>query len=54
MIISPTPAPPSTMAIALRNYVIGNGVVYQGVSLNLMPTSILSTNCSICDSVLLV
>ena len=44
----------NVLAITLRSNVIGNGVVYQGVSLNFIPSGILISNCAICDDLLLV
>lgn len=44
----------TTSTIAFANYVVGNSVVYQGVTISLMPTSILSTGCSICNNLLLI
>jgi hypothetical protein len=44
----------TSSTLTLRGQVTGNGVVYQGVGLSLMPTSILSNNCNICNSLLTV
>jgi hypothetical protein len=40
--------------ISLKGNVIGNGIVYQGVAMNLMPTAILANNCDICSDLFLV
>lgn len=39
----------TTSTLSLRSYVVGNGVVFQGVAMSLMPTGILAGGCSICD-----
>ncbi len=44
----------SASRLTLRGQVVGNGVVYQGVALNLMPTAILANGCSICNTLLKV
>lgn len=49
--LTPTGA---SSVLALRGQVVGNGVIYQGISLSLMPTSILASGCSICNSLLTV
>jgi hypothetical protein len=40
--------------LSSRGQVAGNGVIFQGVALNLMPTTILASSCSICNSLLTV
>jgi hypothetical protein len=38
----------------LRGHVLGNQIIYQGVSMSLMPTAILSGGCSICNNLFTV
>lgn len=44
----------TTSTLSLRGNVIGNKVVYQGIALSLMPTSILALNCNICNNLFTV
>lgn len=48
--------PPSNInsKISLRGHVLGSQVIYQGVSMNLMPTAILSGGCTICNNLFTV
>lgn len=48
------PSPTASHVISLRGNVLGNGLIYQGVALNAMPTTILSAGCSICNDLLTV
>ena len=41
-------------AISLRGYVLGNKQIYQGVSMSLLPTGILSAGCTICNNLFTV
>ena len=50
--MTPQQGPSST--ITLTNSVVGNGVVFQGVTMDIMPIPILVLDCSICDDLLLV
>jgi hypothetical protein len=55
IVIACTPVPTGTSSkLSLRSNVVGNGVVYQGVAMSLMPTQILADGCTICDQLLLV
>lgn len=55
IVIACTAIPTGTSSrLSLRSHVIGNGVVYQGVAMSLMPTQILADGCAICDNLLLV
>jgi len=40
--------------LSLRGSSVGNGVLYQGVGISQLPTTIISSGCSICDSLLQV
>jgi hypothetical protein len=55
-VVSSCQLPPSgtSSTLSLRGQVVGKGVVMQGVTLTLMPTSILANNCDICSSLLAV
>jgi len=44
----------TTSRISLRGYVLGNQLIYQGVSMSLIPTAILSTGCTICNNLFLI
>ncbi len=55
IVMTCNPVPTGTSStIKLRSYVAGNGVVYQGVAMSLMPTAILANGCDICNDLLLV
>ncbi len=40
----------ATSKITLRESVLSNNVIYQGVSMDLMPTGIIATSCSVCNT----
>lgn len=44
----------TSSTLTLRSYVVGNGVVYQGVALSTMPADILSAGCTVCSNLLTV
>lgn len=44
----------TSSTITLKGQVSGNGVIYQGVGMSLMPTAILAKNCDICNKLLTV
>ena len=46
------PSSSATHVLTLRGNVLGNGIIYQGVALNLMPSAILGAGCSICNNLL--
>jgi hypothetical protein len=50
------PSPPAGVSsvISLRGFVLGNKQIYQGVSMSLMPTGILSAGCTICNNLFTV
>lgn len=51
MITSCSPNPTGTTStITLRGNVLANNIIYQGVAMSLMPTSIIAAGCSICNS----
>lgn len=55
IVMTCTAVPSGTSSkLSLRSYVVGNGVVYQGIAMSLMPTDILANNCNICDQLLTV
>ena len=49
-------APPASAShkLTLRGSVLGNGVIYQGVALNAMPTTILANGCNVCNNLLTI
>jgi hypothetical protein len=44
----------TSSTLTLKGQVVGNGLVYQGVAMSLMPTAILANGCTICNSLLTV
>lgn len=46
--------PVGSLKLTKRSYVVGNRVVYQGITMNMMPAAILQSNCNICNNLLLV